>query len=475
MLNYQDYRQHIEELVQAALIGADPVKAVEGKLHRDGRTLIVGDLTYNLGQGRVYLLSVGKAALAMALPALEILGDLLHSALIIAKKGSAVGEGFRDNIISAQAAKVTIVEGNHPLPGADSISATEAASSMLDQAGSDDLVLCLISGGTSALLTQPIVSLAEWQELTSALLASGCSINEFNLVRRNLDRVKGGGLVKMAAPASCISLILSDVVGNPLQDIGSGPTVYSDESPTAALAVLERYGMAEALALEAWRNVKQSLQDANVIPALTGTTKAENAADGPKHDHWHSHNFVVADVRQAATTAMNKAMQLGFVSQLLTAHLEGEAREVGRVAAAIAKDMLPGRCLILGGETTVTLHGEGLGGRNQELALAAAEAIDGLPNTIIASFATDGEDGPTNAAGAVVNGETVGIGRLLGLDPALYLGRNDSFHYFQALDDVALEPEVLEEDRRLGYGSLLKTGPTGTNVNDLLFILSYPE
>ena len=168
-------------------------------------------------------------------------------------------------------------------------------------------------------------------------------------------------------------------------------------------------------------------------------------------------------------------MQLGFVAQLLTAHLEGEAREVGRVAAAIAKDMHPGRCLILGGETTVTLHGNGRGGRNQELALAAADALDGMPAIVIASFATDGEDGPTPAAGAVVSGETAAIGRLLGLDAGEYLSRNDSFYYFKALDEVAPEPGVFGEESQTGHGTLLQTGPTGTNVNDLLFILSYPE
>jgi len=456
VLRYQDYRQHVEELMQAALSGADPVRAVEGYLRKDGRTLFAGELKYDLDQGRVYVLSVGKAAVAMVQPVIKILGDELHSALVICKKGSTACGGLSYSDLH----NVTVMEGNHPVSGAESISATKAASNMLVQAGADDLVLCLISGGTSALLTQPVVPLSDWQQLTKALLASGCTISEFNLVRRRLDKVKGGGLAHMAVPARCISLILSDVVGNPLQDIGSGPTTFVDETGGEALAVLERYRIAKDLPSDVWQNVEQSLQ---------------RMTDSPRPVHWRGGNIVVSDVRQAAITVLTKAMQLGFIAQVLTAFLEGEAREVGRVAASIAKDMLPGRCLILGGETTVTLHGDGLGGRNQELALAAAESIDGLPATVIASFATDGEDGPTTAAGAVVSGETAGNGRLLGLDPAIFLDRNDSFHYFQALDELTPQPEVLGQEWHVGRGPLLKTGPTGTNVNDLLFILTYPH
>ncbi|MDX1413536.1 MAG: DUF4147 domain-containing protein [Candidatus Promineifilaceae bacterium] len=456
MLNYQDYRRDVDQLVRAALEGADPANAVEQNLYRDGNTLRAGDFEYQLDQGRVYLLSVGKAAISMAQPAIEILADQLQSALVISKKGGPTAEsiGYHDH------PHVLLMEGNHPISGPDSINATRAASDMMAQAAEGDLLLCLISGGTSALLTQPAIALPEWQQLNRALLASGCTINEFNLVRRNLDRVKGGGLVQMAAPATCVSLILSDVVGNPLPDIGSGPTVYSEESAADALIVLERYRIEDVLPAEVWQHIHENLQQ---------------RASGMQPEAGLSTNIIVADVRQAATTALTKAMQLGFVTQLLTAHLEGEAREVGRVAAAIAKDLLPGRCLILGGETTVTLQGDGSGGRNQELALAAAHALDGTPAAVIASIATDGEDGPTPAAGAVVSGETAAIGRLLGLDTGAYLARNDSFHYFQALDELASEPGVFEQENLTGYGTLIKTGSTGTNVNDLLFILSYPH
>ena len=236
----------------------------------------------------------------MAQPAIQLLGDDLHSALIICKKGSAACA----EIFDPEQDNVTVMQGNHPVSGLDSINATKAASYMLAQAGADDLVLCLISGGTSALLTEPVVSLAEWQQLTKALLASGCTINEFNIVRRRLDKIKGGGLAQMAAPATCISLILSDVVGNPLQDIGSGPTTFVEESTASALSVLERYRIAEELRSDVWQNVWQSLQ---------------RMPDNPKPLHWRGGNIIVSDVRRAAISALTKAMQLGFVAQLLTA------------------------------------------------------------------------------------------------------------------------------------------------------------
>jgi hydroxypyruvate reductase len=303
-----------------------------------------------------------------------------------------------------------------------------------------DLVLCLISGGASALLTRPVIPLADWQEVVDRLLASGCTIQELNGVRKQLDEVKGGGLARMIAPAACVSLILSDVVGNPLDVIGSGPTTPNPESAAAALAVLERYGMREKLPAATWVHVENYLmqQMDSVLPA----------GEGVQH-------VIIGDVRQAAEAAAGAAAEMGFTAQVLTAQLEGEAREVGRVAAALAKDAPVNSCLILGGETTVTLRGDGMGGRNQELALAAAIALDGVPDVALASFATDGDDGPTGAAGAVVTGETAGLAHARQFDPHDYLARNDSYTFFNQL------------------GGLIRTGPTGTNVNDLVLILKY--
>ncbi len=455
MLRYQDYRQHIEQIMSAALSAADPAGAVGRFLQREDTILHIGNLTYDLGQGRVYLVSVGKAAAAMADSAIQILGNDLHSAIVISKKGSETAVEIADR----QHPSLMLFEGNHPVSGAESVRATQAVIHMLAQAGVNDLVLCLISGGTSALLTLPVVPLSDWQSLTNALLASGCTINEMNTVRRQLDRVKGGGLAQMAAPAHCISLILSDVVGNPLHAIGSGPTLFVDETADDATAVLNRYAIAEHLDADVW---------GRIISALEQQPRASQP-DEQRNDH-----IIVGDVRQSATSALAKAMQLGFIAQVLTTQLEGEAREVARVAAAIAKDMPIGRCLILGGETTVKLNADGLGGRNQELALAAAIALDGWPDTVIASFATDGEDGPTPAAGAVVSGETAEYARHLGLNPVDFLDRNDSFHFFQHLDESLRQVDEADRGEETPPITLLTPGPTGTNVNDLLIILTYP-
>ncbi|MCA9962315.1 MAG: DUF4147 domain-containing protein, partial [Anaerolineales bacterium] len=264
-----------------------------------------------------------------------------------------------------------------------------------------------------------------------------------------LDEVKGGGLAQQANPATCVSLILSDVVGNPLHVIGSGPTAHSPETLADAVTVLARYQIGSRLETAVWQRVVQALHKLRLQTPPPDT---------------RTHNIIIGDVRQAALAALVKAAQLGFAPQLLTAQLEGEAREVGRFAAAFAKDAPPATCLIMGGETTVTVRGQGKGGRNQEAALAAAIALDGQPNRVIASFATDGEDGPTAAAGAVVTGETVKNGRAHRLNATTYLDKNDSYTYFQQLDSV-IETANCH----------IQTGPSGTNVNDLLFVLTYPR
>lgn len=433
---FDDYPQHVNQLVQAALAAVEPGAAVRRHLHRHKNWLAVGEARYPLGRGRVFLVSVGKAAGAMGRAAIEVLGEALAAGVIVSKKtggGEPVGRGEWPPAIQ-------VFQAGHPLPDEDSLEATTAVVEMVAGATAGDLVLGLISGGASALLTRPRVSLTAWRELNQALLVCGCPIQEFNVVRQALDVVKGGGLARMAAPAACASLILSDVVGNPLELIGSGPTVPMGNQTAAARRVLERYGLARLVPAETWREVEVGLEAAGV----------ETVDESPPVT-----NGVVGDVRQAAIAAVTRAAELGFSAHLLTAHLEGEAREVGRVVAALAKDAPPGTALILGGETTVTLDQDGLGGRNQELALSAAVLLDGWPGVVVATLATDGEDGPTGAAGTIVTGETAVKARELGLDPLVFLARHDSFHFFHRV------------------GGHLVTGPTGTNVNDLVFILKY--
>ena len=402
-------------------------------LQFDGSRIQVGGKIFEVGNGSVYLVGVGKASIKMGIEAAEILAGVINKGILISKD---VDDPFRPTLPDP----VELFFASHPVSDARGIEATHAIVEMLEDASDEDYVICLISGGASALLTHPIIPLADWQMLVKTLLESGCSINELNSVRRQIDTVKGGGLLEYAAPAAWVSLILSDVVGNPLEVIGSGPTVRFDDKPDAARQVLKRYSIDEVLPDGVWNRVDEALiaiegkEPPKVEPAL---------------------NFIIGDIRRAAVAAESAADEMGFSTQLLTCHLEGEAREVGKFAASMARDLEPGSCLLLGGETTVTVRGDGLGGRNQELALSAAIALDGVENVVVASFATDGEDGPTKAAGAYATGSTCQEARDAGVDPQDFLNNNDSNSFFSQL------------------GGLLSTGATGTNVNDLLFIIKY--
>ena len=459
---FTDYDQHTDVLIQAALQAADPAAAVQQHMQRDGRMLKVGHVDFDLDTGRVFVVSVGKAAVSMAKAAITIIGNDLAGGVVLTKKG------VRAVPFSNQGPPLLILVGGHPVSDEDSVIATTAVTEFIAQATVGDLVIFLISGGTSALLTQPLLSLTEWQQLTEVLLASGCTIHELNCVRRQLDEVKGGGLARMAAPATCVSLILSDVIGNPLADIGSGPTVLVNETPADALTVLQRYGVAGQLASSIWQRIEQLLQQPSLFPIKMV----------------QSEHIVVGDVKAAAMAVFTKAAQLGFLAHILTTRLEGEAREVGKFVAAIAKDLPPGHCLILGGETTVTVRGEGQGGRNQELALAAAVALQGCRHTVVMCLATDGEDSTTGAAGAVISGETAVLAQEFGLDPVEFLKNNDSYTFFKQLDDKVLSNSMAEQNGEADTTAsspsapfphlhLLQTGPTGTNVNDLIVILTY--
>ena len=438
---FQDYPRHIDHLIQAALAAADPATAVRRNLRREGRKVTVGSYTHDLSKGRIFVVGVGKASISMGIAAAEILGDTLVEGVLITKsEGLDSPAELRSHLDLAD--NIRVHWAGHPISDERSVAATADAIKLAKQAESTDLVLCLISGGASALFTYPRLPLLDWQELIDSLLASGCTINELNAVRKQLDQVKGGGLSRIASPAQCASLILSDVVGNRLDVIGSGPTVPNPDDPATARRVLLRYNIEAKLRPDVWLRIEdqlrlvQSIESFNQVP---------------------SHNFIIGDVRQAEEAAVAAAKDLGFDARLLTAHLEGEAREVGRVVAALAMDAPCGTCLVLGGETTVTLRGDGLGGRNQELALSAALALDGWKGLVLASFASDGDDGPTDAAGASVTGTTVREALAKELDPLDYLDRNDSYRFFQQV------------------GGLIITGQTGTNVNDLIFVLKYKE
>lgn len=451
---YVDYRRHVDELVTAGIGAADSELAVSGFLKKEGRTLSIGrepEIEHiDLDQGRVFLVASGKAAVPMARAALRVLGDDLEAGIIITKDigQGEVGVAKEDEFAGRP---VKIIAAGHPVPDERGIDGTKAVVEMLSAARREDVVLCLISGGTSALLTQPLMPLEDWRKLVELLLKSGCTINEFNIVRRSVDRIKGGGLARAASPATCYGLILSDVVGNPLNMIGSGPTVPDEDLVVSAVQVLGRYDIARQLEREEWGRLALALNQARYL----------HKAPRPS-----VRNFIVGDVRGAATAVLVAAIRLGFVGQVLTTHLDGQAREIGRLTAGIGRDLPPGQCLIMGGETTVTIRGKGVGGRNQELALSAAIALERHPHVAVFSFSTDGEDGPTPAAGAVVTGETARLARSYGINPMAHLMDNGSYSFFARLDEVSrgrVEPH------------LIVTGPTGTNVNDLVVILSYGD
>jgi hydroxypyruvate reductase len=445
-------QQTIRRVLSAALDAVDPRLAVQQALAlqralpRQGETLQAAGQGLDLaGFRRIRVVGAGKAALAMAWGALDVLGERVTDGLLIPKHA---GEGEE-----ALPPRIAVLRGGHPVPSAESVSSTRALERLLSDSAASDLVLCLISGGGSALMTLPAegTDLAEMQELTRLLLGSGADIGEMNTLRKHLDRVKGGGLARMASPAQLVTLVLSDVIGSPLDVIASGPTVADPSTYADARQILAKYRLEERVS----RGIR-SLLERGARGELPETVKPGD----PLLDRVST--LVVGSNPLAAAAGLAQAEAEGLRPLLLTTFLQGEAAQVGVVLAGLLKQVaatgqpLPRPCCIAaGGETTVTLRGKGLGGRNQELALGAAFLLSGLPDVALVTLGTDGEDGPTDAAGAVVTGDTLRRAREMGLDPLAFLQENDSYPFFQALGDLVL------------------TGPTGTNVNDLVFLFAF--
>jgi glycerate 2-kinase len=409
----------------------------EGVLHVDGRS-------YPLGQfRRVLVVGAGKASAPMAAAVEDVVGDVLPV------EGSVtVRYGH-----SAPTRTVRIREASHPVPDAAGVDATRAMVELLEEADKRDLVVCVVSGGGSALLTLPAddISLEDLQQTTDALLRSGATINEVNVVHKHLDVVKGGGLARIAAPAQVVTLVLSDVVGNPLDAIASGPTVPDTSTFADAARVVDRYRLWPVVPSAVAGRVRDG-----VAGRLDETPKSgDRVFEGTQ-------TVVVGSNMLACEAARSASEALGLRSLILSTFVEGEAREVGRVLAGVLREVdASGHplarpcCIVAGGETTVTVRGQGRGGRNQELALSAAFALRGLKDVVLASIGTDGNDGPTDAAGAFVDGQTLDRAAALGLDPAASLAENDSYTFFDRL------------------GDLIRTGPTNTNVNDLYLLFAF--
>lgn len=404
----QKLRQDADAIIRAAIAAVLPDEAVRRALK--GRHF----------PGRVLLVAAGKAAWQMARAALEALGPV-DAGMVVTKYGHVQG----------QLPGVICYEAGHPVPDENSFRATQAALDLVAGAKETDTVLFLLSGGGSALFEKPLIPGGELQDITQQLLACGAGIVEMNTIRKRLSAVKGGRFALACAPARVYSIVLSDILGDPLDMIASGPSVPDRSTCAQAQAIAETYGL-----------------------RLSGAARACLQQETPKAlDNVETH--ITGSVRELCAAAAEACGQLGYQPVLLTDHLDCEAREAGRFLADIARTHA-GRgqatAYLAGGETVVRLTGHGLGGRNQELALAAAPGLAGLPAAVF-SVGSDGTDGPTDAAGGYVDGDTAAALAVRGLDAGAVLADNDAYHALQAVD------------------GLLFTGPTGTNVNDVAVVL----
>ncbi len=431
------------EMLAAAIQAADPAEAVRQNFFVRDDMITAGDFSVRLQDiHRVFVVGAGKAGYPMAQAVYSLLGNKIAAGIVLVKYGHAPAQSV---------GPIAIIEAGHPNPDENGANGAARMAALLEEAGPNDLVIAVISGGGSALLTAPAagVSLADLQEMTKVLLACGAPIHEINCLRKHTETLKGGGLALKASPAQVISLILSDVVGNPLESIASGPTAPDSTTFANALETLDTYAISAAVPAAILQRLR-----AGADGLLPETPRSDNELFRSVH------NVIAGSNRQAALAALAYAESKGMHTLLLTTWLQGEAKEAGHVLGAIAHEIarydspVHRPCVIaVGGETTVTIRGSGLGGRNQEMALSLVEDIAGLSDCMVIAFATDGTDGPTDAAGAVVTGKTSAAAQRLGLIPAEYLRQNNSYAFFAALQD------------------LLLPGPTQTNVNDLAFII----
>jgi len=437
-------RELVLHSLEFALKAVDPKTIVKNKLTLTGSLLEVDKYSFDIDKfTHLYVVGGGKAAGPMSEGLEEILGTNIDEGTVNIPHGSS----HKTKIIK-------LYEASHPLPDQASMEGTKRILSIAEKAQKDDLVICLITGGGSSLMSLPRdgVSLKEKQELTSALLKSGATINEINSVRKHLSSFKGGWLAKKACPATVLNIILSDVVGDPLDTIASGPTVPDQTTFTQAKRVLEKY--------ELWSKSPSSIQ--KILE--DGERGLIQETPKPKDSAFEKvHNVVVGNNRTATLAAYQSLKSYGLNTVLLTATVEGEAKCIGGILASIANEIeVSGNPLrkpaavVIGGETTVRVVGKGLGGRNQEVALAAALHLKNNLDcaVVVASIGTDGVDGPTDAAGALVDCKTYSRATELGLIPESFLAENDSYNFFSKLED------------------LIFTGQTGTNVNDISLIVA---
>ena len=434
-------RQDALTIFHSALAAVDPEEAVHRYLRVENNVLLVDGGRYDLkSYDRILVVGAGKAVAPMAKAVEDILGGRVAAGLLVVKDGHGL-----------PLKKIRVQEASHPVPDERGVAGTLEVLKLLQGAGKHDLVLCLISGGGSALLIAPAegISLPDKQATTRSLLACGATIHEINTIRKHLSRAKGGQLARAAHPAGVLSLILSDVVGDDLDVIGSGPTVPDRSSFQDTLDIFKRYDIWDRIPVSVRKRVSQGVRG-----TLPETPKPGDPAFSG------CVQVLVGSCLRALTAAAESAERLGYRGLILSSKVEGEAREVAKAFASIGKEVLsshhplkPPACLLTGGETTVTIQGDGRGGRNQEFVLAGAIALDGTDRIVVLAGGTDGTDGPTDAAGAIADGATISKAKALGMNPHAFLKRSDSYHFFKPLGDLIL------------------TGPTRTNVMDVYMLL----
>jgi len=430
--------------IENVLNSIDPRRIIKSKVVLKRNLLNVNGQVFDLNSfQRIFVIGGGKASGSMAEALEEALGSRIEEGVVVVPERT-------ENIFKTS--RIKVHGSSHPIPDERSIAGVERSLELVDESDERDLVICLFSGGGSSLMALPRegVSLSDKQKVTELLLKSGAAIREMNAVRKHLSAFKGGQLARRLYPATVISLILSDVVGDPLDAIASGPTVSDSTTFSDAIYVLKRYSLWE----RAPETVRKVLHDGaeGLIPE---TPKGDDPA------FKKAYNIILGNNRLACSATVGELQRKGLKTLFLTSSIEGEAREVGTMLGALAQELAasgnpvqPPVGTVIGGETTVTVTGRGKGGRNQEIALGAALKIEGLDNVVIASISTDGIDGTTDAAGAMVDGKTIQRAKKLGLDAREYLRNNDSGTFFSKLGDQ------------------IHTGPTGTNLNDLSILVA---
>ena len=430
-----------------AVAAVDPFRRLRQLVRIENNRLMVRvdegqeEKTFDLAAyKRIFLVGAGKASAAMAQAIESILGDRITKGVITTKDGHLL-----------PLKKTKIIEAGHPIPDERGLHGAKKIRALLKESGPEDLVLYILSGGGSALLPFPAegIRLEEKQEATQFLLDCGADIGEINTVRKHISQIKGGWLAKWAFPSSVIGFILSDVVGDPLDIIASGPMVPDPSTFQEAWEILEKYDLVAEIAPSISNYLRLGRE---------GKVKETPKPGDPVFQNVQ--HILIGSNMLALRAAQKEAASHGFNTLILSSSIVGETREAARFHAAIAKEVVSSdnpipkpACIISGGETTVTIRGKGLGGRNQEFALAAALEIEGIEKVVILSGGTDGTDGPTDAAGAVADHTTLMRARSAGLDPGAHLRANDSYPFFK------------------GLGDLLITGPTRTNVMDIRIIL----